>query len=115
MEQKFSEVITLEQVNNGAVNELFKDEFKKILNNLADENTSWKTQRSITISLKVKLNSEERDTATTLVEVVSKVAPPKPNEAIVHLDTDGNDVFAFAREEIKQPELDNIINIEEAK
>ncbi len=115
MEQKFSEVITLEQVNNGAIGELFQTEFKKILNNLADENTSWKTQREITIKLKVKLSSEERDTATTLVEVVSKVAPPKPNEAIVHLDSDGRDVFAFAREEVKQPELDNITNIEEAQ
>lgn len=114
MEQKFSEVVTLEQVNNGAIGELFQEEFKKILNNLADENTSWKTQRSITISLKVKLSSEERDTATTLVEVVSKVAPPKANEAIIHLDTDGRNISAFAREDVKQPELDNIINIEGA-
>ena len=115
MEQKFSEVITLEQVNNGAIGDLFKDEFKKILNNLADENTSWKTQRSITISVKVKLNSEERGTATTLVEVISKIAPPKPNESIVHLDTDGNDVFAFSVDEVEQPELTNITDIRKVK
>lgn len=111
MKQSFTEVVTLEQVNNGAVGELFQDEFKKILNNLADENTSWKTQREITIKLKVKLNSEERDTATTLIEVMSKVAPPKPNESIVHLDYDGSNIQAFAREEVKQPELTNITDI----
>lgn len=110
----FTEVVTLEDVNNGAVGELFQEEFKKLLKNLADENTSWKTQRGITINLKVKLNSEERTSATTMVEVTTKTAPPKPNEAIVYLDTDGRDVFALTRQEPKQMELkDNITNIEE--
>ena len=112
----FTEIVSLEDVNNGAVGELFQEEFKKLLKNLADENTSWKTQRGITINLKVKLNSEERTSATTMVEVTLKTAPPKPNESIVYLDTDGRDVFALARqEEPKQLDLDNIHNIEEAK
>lgn len=105
----------MEDVNNGAVGDLFQDEFKKLLKNLADENTSWKTQREINIKLKVKLNSEERTSATTMVEVTTKTAPPKPNESIVYLDTDGRDVFALARkDEPKQMNLDdNIRNIEE--
>lgn len=115
MKESFTEVVNLQDVNNGAVTDLFNDEFKKVLNNLADENTSWKTQREITIKLKVKLNSEERNTAATLVEVVSKLAPPKANEAIVHLDFDGRDVQAFTREQAKQLDLDNITNIEEAQ
>lgn len=110
----FTEVVSLEDVNNGAVGELFQEEFKKLLKNLADENTSWKTQRGVTINLKVKLNSEVRDSATTLVEVTTKLAPPKANEAIVYLDTDGRDVFCLAKKnDPKQMELDNITNIEE--
>ena len=115
MEEKFSQVISLEEVNKGAVTDLFKDEYQKVLNNLADEDTSWRTQREITIKLKVKLNSEERNTAVSLVEVSSKLAPPKPNEEIIHLDFDGKNVQSFSREQGKQVELDNISNIEEAR
>ena len=115
MKESFQEIVSLEDVNNGAVTELFGDEFKKLLKNLTDEDTSWRAPREITIKLKVKLNSETRETATTLVEVTSKLAPPKPNETIVHLDTDGRDVFAFARKELAQPELDNIRDIEVAR
>lgn len=115
MKESFQEIVSLEDVNNGAVAELFNLEFKKLLNNLADEDTSWRQAREIQIKLKVKLNSEVRDTATTMVEVSSKLAPPKPNETIVHLDTDGRNVFAFARKELEQPELENVRNIEEAR
>jgi len=115
METKFTEVVTIDQVNNGAVSDLFEMEFKKILNNLADENTSWKTQREVSIKVKVKLSDDTRSTAITMVEVTAKTAPPKPNMAIVHLDTDGENVAAFTRHEPDQPELDNVINIKEAK
>ena len=115
MKSQFTEVVSLEDVNNGAIGDLFNNEFKKLLNNLADENTNWKTGREINIKLKVKLNSETRDMASTFVEVSSKLAPPKPSEATVHLDTDGRNVMAFSRQEADQYELPNIIDIKEAK
>jgi hypothetical protein len=113
--EKFTDVITLNDVNNGAVTELFEAEFKKLLNNLADEDTSWKKQRSITVSLKVKLNSEERTSAVSMVEVKTDLAPPKPNEEIIHLDFDGRQVTAHAMAQGKQLPLENITNIEEAQ
>jgi hypothetical protein len=115
MSEKFTDVITLNDVNNGAVTDLFEDEFKKLLNNLADEDTSWKTQREISIKLKVKLNSEERNSAVSMIEVVSKLAPPKPNEEIIHLDFDGRNVTAHSMDHGKQMNLENITNIEEAQ
>ena len=111
----FQEVVTLDQVNNGAISELFKVEHQKLLNNLADENTSWKTQREITIKLKVKLTSEERTNAVSMVEVTTKTAPPKPNEQIIALSSDGRNVSAYAQKPAEQKEFDNITNIEEAK
>ena len=115
MDQKFTEITALTDINNGAVMELFDEEFQKLLNNLADENTSWKTQREVTIKLKVKLSNEMRDSATTIVDVSAKLAPPKANESIVHLDSDGRNVSAFHRAEPEQPELTNIITMEEAQ
>lgn len=115
MEERFSKVVSIEDINNGAISDLFSTEFKKVLNNLADENTSWKTQREVNIKLKIKLNSEKRDSAVSMVEVTAKIAPPKANERIIHLDFDGRDVTAHAMKETEQLELNNITNIEEAQ
>lgn len=108
MSSNYTESMSLEAINKGAIKELFDREYKKLLNNLADENTSWKTQREITIKLKVKLLSEARDSATSMVDVTLKEAPPKPNEQIVQLEFNGKDVVAYAKAEEVQPDLENV-------
>jgi hypothetical protein len=104
-ESKFTEIMTLEEVNNGAINDLFNREYPNLLNNLGDENTSWKVQREITIKLKIKLTSETREAAISTVDVSLKTAPPKPHEQIISLDSDGSNITAYARKEAEQLEL----------
>lgn len=55
-----AEVKTLQELNHGAAIELFEAEFKDVLNNLADEDTSWSVQREVSIKVKIKLTSEDR-------------------------------------------------------
>lgn len=113
MSEKYTQIVKLDELNNGAITELFDREFPKLLNNLADENTSWKVGRELTIKVKVKLLSEERSSAASSVDVALKTAPPKPHEQIISLDSDGRNVHAYARKEDKQLEMENIENIED--
>lgn len=115
MSDKFTKIVTLNEINKGAISELFEVEYQKLLNNLADENTNWKTGREITMKLKVKLSSEERSSAVSMVEVASKLAPPKANEEIIHLNFNGRDVEALAIKPTNQLNLENVVNIEEAQ
>lgn len=105
-ENTFQEIVSLEELNNGAIPDLFNRELPKLLNNLGDENTSWKVQREITIKLKVKLTSEARDAAISTVDVSLKTAPPKPHEQVISLGLDGKNVRAYSRKEAEQLELD---------
>jgi hypothetical protein len=108
MSESYKKSMSIADINKGAITDLFVIEYQKLLNNLADENCSWKAGREITIKLKVKLTSESRESATSSVEVNLKTAPPKPNESMISLDFDGKNVQAFSRQEEVQPDLENV-------
>jgi hypothetical protein len=114
MSESYKKSMSIEDINKGAITELFEIEYQKLLNNLADENCSWKKERSIVIKLKVKLTSESRESATSSVEVNLNTAPPKPNESMISLDWDGKNVQAFSRHEEIQPDLDNVTEFKTA-
>ena len=71
------EILTIDDLNDGAVNDFFQEEFAKVLKNIADDNTDWKINREVTIKVKVKPLDESREAATLTVEAVSKLAPIK--------------------------------------
>lgn len=68
--------LTLDTVAKGAAPERFQDELEKIVANILDPNTDPEAVRAITLTVKVK-PSESREMATVLLEVKSKLAPPK--------------------------------------
>ena len=112
---KFKKVEGLAGLNQGAVEELFDPELKKVLNNLADNNTSWKAGREINIKIKLRLTSESRDNAISEVSISSKLAQPKAHESNVFLDFDGKDVIALSKKEDNQPELINVTEFKKSE
>lgn len=63
----------LSEIAGGAVQELFGKAFEKVMENLADPNTSFKEARKITITLKFTQN-ERRDDVLCDVSVIEKLA-----------------------------------------
>lgn len=80
------EKVTLQTLNRGAVIDLFNVEFEKLLANINDENTSPTTSRSITIKIEVKPGKTRRD-AESRISVTSRLAPIKPAESTLYLDS----------------------------
>jgi hypothetical protein len=99
-----SKVATLDTINSGAIADLFKAEFDKLLLNIADDNTEPDKVRSVTIKVTVK-PTKNREMAATTVEVNSKLAPLKPNESTVVFAFDGRNVEAYVRGPVNQPDL----------
>ena len=96
--------VSLETINSGAVFDFFEEEFKKVISNIADENTPAESVRSITLKISIK-PSADRGRATTTVEASSRLASIKPNENIISFSFDGESVEAFTMDSGKQQEL----------
>ena len=73
------EIVTLENLGDGAVGELFSDALKKIIENMVDPNTKAITKRGITIKVMVK-PTEDREMGFVTVETTTKLAPICPFE-----------------------------------
>lgn len=71
--------VTLDNLNRGVVTDLFEREFEKVMENIADENTSAKAVRKITIEIAIR-PSEDRGRADTKVTAKSTLASVKANE-----------------------------------
>ena len=65
--------VSLEEIAGGALQEQFEKAFKKVVENLADPNTSYKEARKITITLKFAQN-EQRDDVVCELLVTEKLA-----------------------------------------
>ena len=69
--------VELQELVGGALQEKFSKSFEKVVDNLQDVNTSFKTKRKITITLDFTQN-ENRDDVSVNVSVVEKLAPSAP-------------------------------------
>lgn len=65
--------VSLEEIAGGALQEQFGKAFERVVENLADPNTSFKEARKITITLKFTQN-EQRDDVVCDVLVAEKLA-----------------------------------------
>lgn len=71
------DLLKLEDIAGGALQEKANAAMKKVLENLQDPNTPWKNKRSITIKLSFTQNEDRDDTAVEL-SVDTKLAPVSP-------------------------------------
>lgn len=66
--------VDLNDLVGGALQEKFSKAFEKVIENLQDQNTSFKVKRKITIELSFDQN-ETRDDVSVSVDVKEKLAP----------------------------------------
>ncbi len=74
MEDQELLTLSLPTLAGGAVNELFEDELKRVLENIVDPNTDAEATRSINLKLIIR-PALDRDSAAVRFEANSKLAP----------------------------------------
>ena len=65
--------VSLNEIAGGALQEQFDKAFERVIENLADPNTSFKETRKITITLKFT-QTEQRDDVSVMLNVSEKLA-----------------------------------------
>lgn len=79
--------VDLSSLQNGAVLDMFSEEFTKVMRNIADDNVKPDATREITIKVSIKPD-KTRQTATTKVDVSSKLAPVKSSDGMLFIGYD---------------------------
>lgn len=97
--------INLSSLQNGVVLDMFNEEFGKVMRNIADNNVKADAMREITIKVSIKPD-KTRQTATTKVNVSSKLAPVKSTDGMMFIGFDENNEPAAYEDNFNQPEFD---------
>lgn len=101
--------VSLETLGNGAAVELFNEELRKVLDNIADPNTPQKTSRMITLKVKITPN-EERNGAAVEIAASSHLVANKPYGTYFFVGSDGHKIRAYENNP-KQPDLPGLNNV----
>jgi hypothetical protein len=99
--------VDLSTMKGGQIIDMFNEELKKVLANIADANVKPDESRKITIELSIKPDKSRR-TAQTKIDVHSKLASVKPSEGLLFFDENDSGEMAAYEDDYKQPELDGI-------
>jgi hypothetical protein len=99
--------VDLSTMKGGEIIDMFNEELKKVLANIADENVKPDESRKITIELSIKPDKTRR-TAQTKIDVHSKLASVKPSEGLLFFDENENGEMAAYEDDYKQQEFDGI-------
>jgi hypothetical protein len=102
MEAEMKEV-QLSTLGKGAAAEMFAEEWKKAMENIADVNTPAKSVREVSLTVRI-YPREERDFADIEIQSASKLAKFKGFESRVHIGTVGGVIKAY-EETVKQGKL----------
>lgn len=104
--------VSLDQIMGGGLQEQFSKAFERVLENLADPNTSFKEIRKITISLKFTQN-ESRDDVSCAVSVAEKLATQAPMQTAFVIGKNLKTGEMFAEEYGKHATLKGQMSVEE--
>lgn len=66
--------VTLENIKQGAINDLFMNDLEAVLENIMDINTDWKQKRQITIKAVLFARDENRDVVNCEISCEPKLA-----------------------------------------
>lgn len=103
MDNEYSKV-KLENINNGAAQELFEEEMRKVVRNINDLNVDAEFPREITMKFRIK-PTKDRSAAVTTVSVATRLAPLSKHEGSILLGFRDNNHEAFVSN-FKQLEMD---------
>lgn len=84
-------IVSLASVAGGAIEEKFDYALRDVLANIADLNTDPKKKRKITLTMTVSGN-EQRTLGEVSFQIKTSLAPAKPIETSLLIDTDGKRV-----------------------
>lgn len=101
--------VELSNVVGGALQEKFNKSFERVIDNLQDQNTSFKVKRSITIKLTFEQN-EERDDVSVSVDVQEKLAPQTGMKTSFAIGKDLKTGELYAEEYGKQVKGQTVMN-----
>ncbi|OKZ74690.1 MAG: hypothetical protein BHV87_07785 [Clostridiales bacterium 36_14] len=108
--------VQLEELANGALAEKFQQVLAKVVDNLRDVNTSYKTKRRITIQLDF-IQDESREDVRCDVAVGCKLAQPRPMSTRLaigrDLRTDELYVAEYGKQIKGQMSIDDIVKTDE--
>lgn len=108
--------VQLEELANGALAEKFQQVLAKVVDNLRDVNTSYKTKRRITIQLDF-IQDESREDVRCDVAVGCKLAQPRPMSTRLaigrDLRTDELYVAEYGKQIKGQMSIDDIVKAAE--
>ena len=93
--------VELQELVGGALQEKFSKSFEKVIENLQDQNTSFKVKRAITIKLSFDQN-EARDDVSVSVDVSEKLAPQAGMKTSFYIGKDLKTGEIYAEEYGKQ-------------
>lgn len=93
--------VDLKDMIGGALQEKFNKAFERVVENLQDNNTSFKVKRGITIQMSFDQN-EARDDVTVTVDVKEKLAPQTGMKTSFSIGKDLRTGELFAEEYGKQ-------------
>ncbi len=86
--------LELQKLAGGALQELFDNDLQKILENIADVNTSYKAARKLTLELVFKPADEDREIVMVEAKTRTSTAPVNGVATKIMLDRVGNRVTA---------------------
>lgn len=93
--------VELQGLVGGALQEKFNKAFERVIENLLDQNTSFKVKRGITIKLDFVQN-ETRDDVQVTVDVVEKLAPQAGMKTSFYIGKDLRNDEVYVEEYGKQ-------------
>lgn len=95
------DLLDLQNIANGALQEKVNAAMQKVLTNLQDPNTPWKNKRQINIKIAFTQN-EERDDTGVEISVDTKLAPVSPVATRMMIGKDLKTGETYAKEYGKQ-------------
>ena len=101
--------VSLEEIAGGALQEQFGKAFEKVIENLADPNTSYKEARKITVTLKFT-QDEHRDDVACEISVSEKLAPQAQTKTTFAVGKDLKSGKVYAEEYVRnQMTIDSLM------
>jgi hypothetical protein len=80
--------LLLEDIHLGALNEMFSNELKRVIENIVDVNTDPKKKRKIKIEFEIAPDAENRELCSMKVKVMSVLAPDKELVSVLRVGVD---------------------------
>ena len=97
--------VELATLGGGALAGLFRRDMERLLQNIADENTSAGDVRTYTVRMKVK-PAADRGAALVEIESTMKLASEKPLVTAFLIGQDRSGLFAVESDEAREEELE---------